>query len=73
MSMRAIILSLMPKAMKQRAEAESRQWKATCPRCGGVNSIWDLGGIRYLAAGSPAKRLKCPQCGKIDTHTFTKQ
>jgi hypothetical protein len=33
-------------------EAESKQWKVNCPACGHERSIWDMGGIRYKAAGN---------------------
>ena len=43
-------------------EAESRQWQSDCA-CGHTFSIWDAGGIRFKAAGSPTTRLRCPACG----------
>jgi hypothetical protein len=41
---------------------ESRQWCFTC-NCGKEGNIWDIGGIRYKAAGNPARKIKCPYCG----------
>jgi ribosomal protein S27E len=44
-------------------EAHSRAWLVQCPSCGHERSIWDLGGIRYKAAGNPRIRVRCPRCG----------
>jgi phage FluMu protein Com len=71
-SLRDVILRFMSPAMKADAEAESRKWVATCPRCQAVNSIWDMGGMRYKAAGRPIKLVRCPSCGKISPHQFSK-
>ena len=39
MSLRDIILWFMPPAMKVDAEADSRKWVATCPRCQAESSV----------------------------------
>jgi ribosomal protein S27E len=49
-------------------EAHSRAWLVRCPNCGHERSIWELGGIRYKAAGNPRLRLTCPNCGKAGWH-----
>jgi DNA-directed RNA polymerase subunit RPC12/RpoP len=53
-------------------EAHSRAWVAECPACGHRRSIWELGGIRYKAAGRPRIGLRCPQCGKWGWHRLSK-
>ncbi len=53
-------------------EAHSRAWLVTCPNCGHVRSIWDLGGIRYKAAGNPRTYQRCPGCGKGGWHRVSK-
>jgi len=63
----------MSSETKADAEAESRKWTAVCPRCQSVNSIWDVGGMRYKAAGRPIKLVRCPNCGKISPHRFEKR
>lgn len=50
------------------AEAESRSWNATCPDCGLMRSIWELGGIRHLAAGKPSMLMRCSNCGARSWH-----
>jgi predicted RNA-binding Zn-ribbon protein involved in translation (DUF1610 family) len=49
-------------------EAHSRAWLVRCPNCGHSRSIWELGGIRYKAAGAPRMRLHCPNCGQNGWH-----
>ncbi|HVQ07217.1 MAG TPA: hypothetical protein VMS43_02160 [Allosphingosinicella sp.] len=53
-------------------EAHSRAWLVLCPNCGHERSIWELGGIRYKAAGSPRLRLTCPKCGQAGWHAVRK-
>lgn len=45
------------------AEAESRRWYVQC-ECGKEPSMWEMGGIRFMAAGNPRRLVKCPYCGK---------
>jgi hypothetical protein len=45
-------------------ERESRLWKAECPHCRTDTPFWELGGVRYKAAGEPKKRMRCPGCGQ---------
>jgi hypothetical protein len=45
-------------------EAESRAWMMQCPHCGFERSVWDAGGIRYKAAGSPRWYQRCASCGR---------
>lgn len=72
MRLRGFIMWFMPAEMKKAAEADSRAWVGACRQCGATNSIWDLGGIRYKAAGEPTMRVKCPKCGAISFTTFRK-
>jgi transposase-like protein len=73
MSLRRFILWFMPEAMKKAAEANSRAWLSTCKHCGAENSVWDIGGIRYKAAGEFMTRVKCQNCGKFGFTTFTQR
>ncbi len=45
-------------------ERDSRLWKAECPHCRARTSLWEMGGVRYKAAGEPRKRMRCPKCGQ---------
>ncbi len=44
-------------------EAESRSW-VLVGACGHETSVWDLGGIRYKAAGRPWTMGRCSSCGE---------
>ena len=46
-------------------EAESRAWMVQCPKCGSERSVWDMGGIRYKAAGTSRWLKRCPSCGRL--------
>jgi hypothetical protein len=67
------ITSLVPRSWAADMEAESRQWMARCEVCGCESSIWEMGGIRWKAAGNPRRRMRCPQCGKTSLHTIQRQ
>ncbi len=72
MSLRSLILWLMPAKMKAEAEADSRTWIGTCKHCGAETSIWDIGGIRYKGRGERTTRVKCQKCDKPGFMTFRK-
>lgn len=72
MSLRGFAMTFMPDGMKKKVEADSRSWIGLCRKCGAANSIWDVGGIRYKAAGRKRARVKCPKCGEVSFHTFEK-
>ncbi len=54
-------------------EIESRAWKVKCPNCNHEQSIWELGGIRYKAAGNKKLHRPCPNCGQRGWHTVYKK
>src|SRR3954453_962576 len=58
-----ILATLLPDAWAASLESESRAWRMRCP-CGAETSIWDMGGIRWMAAGSPRRIGRCGQCGR---------
>ena len=45
-------------------ERESREWMMRCD-CGHEKSIWEIGGIRFGASGSPRRYGHCSACGKF--------
>lgn len=55
---------LVSPAGAARMEAESRTWIAQCPKCGFERSVWDVGGVRYKAAGTSWWFMRCPHCGR---------
>ena len=66
-----LLLAVLPDASAKSMETESREWMCTC-RCGHARSVWDVGGIRWKAAGNPRQLLKCPRCGKWTWHVVSR-
>lgn len=65
--------SLLPGSWAQSMEAESRQWMMRCKECNFEQSVWDLGGIRWKAAGNPSRKLLCQNCKHLTWHTTYKK
>jgi DNA-directed RNA polymerase subunit RPC12/RpoP len=63
-----IVTALVPRRWAEAMQAESRGWMLRCP-CGFERSIWAAGGIRWKAAGSPRRLVRCPRCGHRTWHT----
>ena len=62
--LRDLVLRLMPEAWVRDAERSSRLWLTKCTRCGATSNVWDLGGLRWRAAGRPLTLMRCTGCGK---------
>jgi hypothetical protein len=60
-------MAIFPRSWAASMEADSRRWMCQCP-CGHERSMWDLGGIRWKAAGQPRRWLRCPACGHRTWH-----
>jgi hypothetical protein len=63
-----VLATVLPRRWAESLEANSRAWIVRCP-CGFARSIWEWGGVRWMAAGQPRRYLKCPQCGQRSWHT----
>ncbi|MGH7163054.1 MAG: hypothetical protein ACREID_06195 [Planctomycetota bacterium] len=55
---------VLPRRWAASMEAESRTWVMRC-RCGHETSIWEMGGIRWKAAGTPLTLGRCAACGRM--------
>ncbi|MEQ8411031.1 MAG: hypothetical protein RIC51_01770 [Erythrobacter sp.] len=53
-------------------ERESRQWMVECGHCHQAESVWNLGGIRYKAAGTKRTRSRCRACGHVSMRTVSR-
>ncbi|ANA41792.1 hypothetical protein A2G06_16780 (plasmid) [Geobacter anodireducens] len=69
---RDIILAIVPQRIAAEMEAESRLWMRICAVCGTCVSIWDSGGIRWLAKGKPVRLYYCGLCGRKTKHEVSK-
>ena len=67
-----LAVAVLPRSWAQSMEAKSRAWMARCETCGGERSVWDLGGIRWKAAGNPRRRLSCASCGRVTWQRLSK-
>ncbi|NUM43241.1 MAG: hypothetical protein HUU38_00930 [Anaerolineales bacterium] len=58
-----LIRSLLPAKLAADMEADSKRWVLTCPNCNHVQSVWEIGGVRYKAF-SKGKRtgIRCLNC-----------
>ena len=63
---------ILPAKAFDAVRAGTKQWLAEC-RCGHKRDVWDLGGVRYGAAGQPRRRMHCPACGEHTWHKFRKK
>lgn len=70
-SIQKFLLTILPDAWAKSMEAESREWMHICP-CGHARSSWELGGVRWGAAGKPRRLLMCPSCGKWNWHVVSR-
>jgi DNA-directed RNA polymerase subunit RPC12/RpoP len=71
-SIQKFLMGVLPARWAAAMESESRSWKVRCP-CGAETSVWDLGGIRWGAAGQPKRYLKCQKCGQATWHTLYRE
>jgi hypothetical protein len=69
----AFFLAIMPRSIGKAMEKESRLWTMHCAQCASEMSIWDAGGIRYLAAGRPWRGRYCPKCARWRWHEVYKK
>lgn len=58
-----LITTCLPGKWAEAMQAESRAWAIVCQTCGSESNVWDAGGVRWKATGSPVKLFRCPNCG----------
>jgi hypothetical protein len=58
-----IVTNWLPAKWGDALRADSEKWLLTCPKCGFVQSVWDIGGVRYKGY-SKGKRVgvRCLSC-----------
>jgi hypothetical protein len=66
--MQRFLTRVFPTAWAEEMRAESLSWMVQCT-CGFERSVWELGGIRWKAAGNPRWQRQCPHCGQRTWHT----
>lgn len=71
-SIQKFFVTILPASWARSLEASSRNWMMRCP-CGFEKSVWDAGGIRWKASGTPRRHLMCAGCGQATWHTVYKK
>lgn len=56
--------AILPADSFDEMKKESNSWMLQCPNCKHERSIWEMGGIRWKAAGNPKVFRRCPKCRK---------
>lgn len=67
-----VFTKILPKKWAHHMEEDSRRWMVQCA-CGYERSVWELGGIRWKARGTPRRYTKCPACHKSSWHKVYKR
>lgn len=63
MSIVHTIIGWLPKRLAAAIERESCTWIVRCTACGHSKSVWEAGGVRFGATGSPRIAIRCSACG----------
>ncbi len=67
------ITTVFSKRVADQIKAESQSWIMRCNNCGLERSIWEIGGVRYGAAGNPSRKYPCPTCGRWTWHSVERK
>ena len=59
--------------MFEKLKEESMRYYFVCSSCNKESNIWEIGGIKYKAAGKPLTGIKCPHCGKFAMQKILKK
>lgn len=71
-SLQRALARVLPKRVFASMERHSRAWRVRGP-CGFESTVWDMGGIRWMAAGKKATWGRCPGCGKRHRFDVTRE
>jgi DNA-directed RNA polymerase subunit RPC12/RpoP len=63
---------ILPARAFNAIRADTKKWLVECP-CGHKRDLWDAGGVRYKATGSPKEIARCPACGNRTWHAARKK
>jgi hypothetical protein len=74
MSLAHRIVALLPKRWAEALRVESEKWVLTCPVCGTVRSVWDIGGVKYKGyARGKITGIYCTTCRAFRMMPMTKR
>jgi len=63
-----LLVSILPSGWRESLETGSRSWRTRCSGCGYESNVWDMGGIRWKAAGSSRRLMRCTSCARLGMH-----
>ncbi len=70
---RKLFQKILPQKTLADMEAESKLWMIQCSNCKFERSVWESGGIRWKAAGTPRRMMQCRNCGQFTLHVIYKK
>lgn len=68
-----IAKALTSAEMFEKLKEESMRYYFVCASCKKESNIWEIGGIKYKAAGKPRTGIRCPGCGKFGMQAILKK
>jgi len=63
-----LFTKVLPRSAAESMRAESERWMIRCRGCGFERSVWESGGIRWKAKGTPRTVRRCDSCGHRGMH-----
>ena len=67
-------MTVLPKRWAEDMRKESQAWKIRCCTCGTSRSVWDAGGVRWLASSSHKRTVgRCSNCGTLRQTAIVKE
>lgn len=61
-----VITALLPRVWSDSVRLQSTRWLLRCCSCHSSRSVWDAGGVRWLAASEGKRKLiYCPECSRL--------
>jgi len=63
---------ILPARAFAAVKSGTKEWLAEC-HCGNRQDYWDIGGVRYKAAGEPRRLTYCPACKKSTMQRIRKK
>lgn len=63
-----ILKKCTPNRFFKKFRSQSEQWYIICPHCKFERSVWEMGGIRFIAYGNPRWYWRCDNCGRHAWH-----
>lgn len=70
--MQGFLRTILPASWFAAVREGTKEWLVEC-KCGHKRDLWDLGGVRYKAAGEPRQLMPCSACHERTWHKVRKK